>query len=69
MAPLSWATPEQQKFLLNNLEEFLESQNTGRLSVFWPKIQKTWYQKWPEAGMDGGPPADISKSVGELVKG
>ncbi|KIL58239.1 hypothetical protein M378DRAFT_15676 [Amanita muscaria Koide BX008] len=55
MAPHSWATDDQQKFLRSQLDDFFVAQKAGKLSKFWPKIQKQWYEQWPEPGMEGYP--------------
>ena len=63
MAPRSWATDEQQKFLIDHMDDFFGAQKDGKLLLFWPKIQNLWYKKWPEPGMDGGPPVESNDNL------
>ena len=58
MAPKPWGKPEQQQFLRNYLDEFLESQKAHKLLLFWPKVYKAWFQQWKEDGMDTHPVPD-----------
>lgn len=68
MAPPSWADEEQQNFLKSHMDDFYEAQQAGKLPLFWPKVQNMWYKKWPEPGMDGGPPADSSKDLTACIQ-
>ncbi|KIL60545.1 hypothetical protein M378DRAFT_14099 [Amanita muscaria Koide BX008] len=65
MAPRSWATEDQLKFLRGQLDDFFAAQKAGKLVAFWPKVQKIWYQEWPEPGMEEGQPArsDLVASI------
>lgn len=62
MAPHSWATEDQQKFLRSQLDDFFAAQKTGKLIAFWPKVQYQWYQAWPEPGMEGP-----NENIGNLM--
>ncbi|KAM6497557.1 hypothetical protein JOM56_008030 [Amanita muscaria] len=64
MAPRSWATEDQQKFLQNQLDDFFAAQKAGKLMTFWAKVQKQWYHQWPEPGMEGNP---SDEPAGELT--
>lgn len=48
MAPPTWATPVQTKFLQGWMADFLSRQAEGKLHLFWPPVQEAWFKKWPE---------------------
>lgn len=71
MAPRSWATNEQQTFLISHLDEFFDMQSSGKLASFWAQIQNSWFQWWPEAGMEGAPstePVNLTLKIQERNK-
>ncbi|KAJ7815103.1 hypothetical protein B0H14DRAFT_2603720 [Mycena olivaceomarginata] len=44
MAPKTWETTEQQKWLQGRLAEFLKRQAEGKLHLFWPPMQEAWFK-------------------------
>ncbi|KAF4586320.1 hypothetical protein EYR38_010595 [Pleurotus pulmonarius] len=48
MAPPPKATPEQWDFLEQNIDAYREAQKCGALQKFWPRVNKAWFDHWPE---------------------
>ncbi|KAF8418380.1 hypothetical protein L210DRAFT_3511088, partial [Boletus edulis BED1] len=48
MSPHSWATPEQETFLLEFYNNFIQCQAKHDYGNFWPAFFERWFQKFPE---------------------
>ena len=48
MAPPSWATPDQQAFLITRVSDYLTAQKEKSLTSFWARLYEGWFQKFPE---------------------
>lgn len=69
MAPASKSTPEQTKFLLTLVDEYLEAQKKGRLVKFWVRLYGEWFQKWEiteDATIEDA--AERQKALGEAIQ-
>ena len=42
----AWKTGVQLEYLYSQFPTFLDHQDRGKLSRFWPRIYDTWYKKW-----------------------
>ncbi|KAG2739933.1 hypothetical protein P692DRAFT_20754799 [Suillus brevipes Sb2] len=47
MAPPTWATQEQQDFILTFQDEFLECKKKGNFATFWAPFFEKWEERWP----------------------
>ena len=43
----AWKTGEQLEYMLSQWSLFIDHQNAGTLSRFWPRIYDHWYKTWP----------------------
>jgi hypothetical protein len=43
-----WTTEEQRTFLTDRIPQFLEAQASGGLTMYWPRIYREWFEKFPE---------------------
>jgi len=48
MAPSSWATSEQLKFLHSYIPIFVDYTAKETQSKFWPRLSEDWFSRWPE---------------------
>ena len=48
MAPSSWATSEQLKFLHSYIPIFVDHTAKETQSKFWPRLSEDWFGRWPE---------------------
>jgi hypothetical protein len=49
----SWATAEQEQFLLQKLQVYVSIQREGAkgLAEFWPPLWEDWFERWPEPNL------------------
>ncbi|KAG2051238.1 hypothetical protein BDR06DRAFT_1010588 [Suillus hirtellus] len=47
MAPPTWATQEQQDFILTFKDEFLKCKKKGNFAMFWAPFFEKWEKQWP----------------------
>jgi hypothetical protein len=65
MAPPSWATTEQLKFLRGYMPIFADYTANETQSKFWPRLNEEWFRRWPELNVlikDGKLPPGASAS-------
>jgi hypothetical protein len=43
-----WTTDDQAQFLKDQLPQYYEMQSNGTLSSFWPRLDREWFQAFPE---------------------
>jgi hypothetical protein len=48
MAPKRWANDDQQVYLENLVDEFLEAQKQKKLYKFWVNLHRGWFEEFPE---------------------
>jgi hypothetical protein len=48
MAPRTWASAQQQTWLLARLAEFIKRQAEGKLHLFWAPMHEAWFKVFPE---------------------
>ncbi|KAJ7447601.1 hypothetical protein B0H11DRAFT_1929647 [Mycena galericulata] len=55
MAPLSWTTPEEDRFLKAQVAPYLTAKTNKKLWQFWPQMHAGWFSKFPEEPRLGFP--------------
>lgn len=46
--PQKWTTEEQEEFLTSLYAEFHEHAAEKKYEEFWKKVNKMWFERWPE---------------------
>jgi hypothetical protein len=73
MAPPSWANEEQLKFLRSRQNDHWEKRVQKKLALFWPVLDREWFERWPIALPDTPIPQSPEefeasrKAEGELI--
>jgi hypothetical protein len=44
----TWATKEQTAFLVERVPQYEEARATKKLSLYWPRLYREWFEKYPE---------------------
>lgn len=52
MAPPNRTTPEQLTWLNSLKSQFYEHQKNKTLSDFWSTLDRDWFSRWPEPGVE-----------------
>jgi hypothetical protein len=62
-----WTTEEQATFLTSKIPDFLKAQSEGRLSLFWPTLDKEWLARFPERELPATSPDEPSAPLSTVA--
>ncbi|KAJ6480002.1 hypothetical protein C8R47DRAFT_1218929 [Mycena vitilis] len=72
MAPGGWAEPEETAWLVSQLPLYVAARTDKTLWAFWPKMQKTWFDRFSEESKLGFTDPDLTAEqlvvLGEALK-